>query len=489
MKMKAPSFLLASLLIFQYPFFSTLSAQSKRPISETDLNKIKKVENGLVTWASNGENLKFSIAERMAKYNINGLSIAVIENYKIVWTKGYGWANVERKQPVTASTLFQAGSISKSLNAVGVLKLVQENKLDLYRDINDYLLSWKFPYDSLSKGLKITTANLLSHTAGLSGHGFAGYVKGEEIPTIYAILDGKKPANSDPVRSVYEPGKTAEYSGGGITISQLLVTDITKKKYEEFMWNGVLKPMGMTQSFFNQPPPQAKKHLLASGYLYDGKEMDKGNYNIYPEQAAAGLWSNPTDLSKYIIETQLSLKGRSAKVLSPKFTRLRLTPYIDDESALGVFVKQLGDGKYFTHSGGTKGFISEYIGSFENGNGVVVMTNSGNSGIAREIFNSVSIVYNWKNFYTPKVKKNFLLSEAVAQKYLGTYMYYGKPVSIVRENNALWLNAPVRSKLYFTSEADFYINEKEIDYKFTFGSDGIVNGFVDANGRRAERII
>lgn len=287
---------------------------------------------------------------------------------------------------------------------------------------------------------------------------------------------------------MYEPGKIAEYSGGGITISQLITTDITKQKYEDYMWKEVLNPMGMTQSFFNQPSTKNKKSLLASGYSFSGKDMVEGNYHIYPEMAAAGLWTNPTDLAKYVIETQLSLNGKSKKVLSQKMTQLRLTPYIDDESALGVFIEQKGNEKYFTHTGGTEGFICGYIGSFENGNGIVVMTNSANTGVIAEIINSVSIVYDWKDFYKPILKQTMVLPDNVLQKYLGEYLYYGKPISITKKQNELWLDAPVKSKLYFTSDSDFYIIEKEIDYKFTVDSNGFVNGFVDTNGRKATKI-
>ncbi|MEO6229569.1 MAG: hypothetical protein ABIP10_05540, partial [Ferruginibacter sp.] len=106
----------------------------------------------------------------------------------------------------------------------------------------------------------------------------------------------------------------------------------------------------MSNSFYTQPPPADKENLLATGYYNDGKEV-KGKYHIYPEEAAAGLWTNPTDLAKYIIETQLSLQGKSNKVLSPETTRLRLTPYIDSSASLGVFIIKKGNEKYFNHDG------------------------------------------------------------------------------------------------------------------------------------------
>jgi CubicO group peptidase (beta-lactamase class C family) len=121
----------------------------------------------------------------MKHYKIKGVSVAVIHNYKIEWTKGYGWADEKARIPVSPETRFQAASISKSLNGVGVLRLAQENKLDLKADINQYLMSWKFPYDAKSKGKKISTIELLSHTAGLNVHGFEGYQMGARCPRLF----------------------------------------------------------------------------------------------------------------------------------------------------------------------------------------------------------------------------------------------------------------------------------------------------------------
>src|SRR5690606_788442 len=130
--------------------------------------------------------------------------------------------------------------ISKSLNAVGILKLAQQGKLNLYQDINQYLTTWKFPYDTISKDKKISTAALLSHTAGVSVYGFPGYERDSIIPGVTDILDGKYPANTPPVLSLTEPGKEFSYSGGGILISQQLLSDITKQPYEQFMYKNVL---------------------------------------------------------------------------------------------------------------------------------------------------------------------------------------------------------------------------------------------------------
>ena len=361
-----------------------------------------------------------TLQQRMAYFHINGVSIAVVHNYKIEWARGYGWADSAEQRPVTPQTLFQAASISKSLNGVGVVRLAQEGKLDLYTDINTYLTGWKFPYDSLSKGKKITIANLLSHTGALTVHGFPGYAAGDSLPSVEQILDGKRPANSPAIRSMYEPGLRSEYSGGGITISQLIVMDITHEPYDKYMHDDVLMPMGMTSSFYTQPAPAAKRPLLATGYRPDGQPIE-GKYHTYPEEAAAGLWTNPVDLCKYVIETELSYEGKSAKVLDQKYTRLRLTPYIDKSAALGVFIDDRDGARYFQHNGANEGFRAQYFGLIDGGEGVAVMVNSDNGAIIPELINSVAAVYNWKGFQQPQTKTVVTIDPAQLQALDGKY--------------------------------------------------------------------
>jgi CubicO group peptidase (beta-lactamase class C family) len=230
--------------------------------SEQTLEKIREVENNITGNLILNDEAPSNILERMQKYNVKGVSIAVIEDYKVVWAKGYGWADEGEKRPVTPETLFEPGSISKSLNAVGILKLAQDQQVDLYTDINTYLTSWKFPYDSLSNGKKITLADILSHNAGLSVHGFPGHDINDPFPTVIDVLDGKKPAVTDPVRSMFEPGLMFQYSGGGTTISQLILTDVTKQPYDTWMYDNILKPIGMVNSSYSQPPSKRINHFV-----------------------------------------------------------------------------------------------------------------------------------------------------------------------------------------------------------------------------------
>jgi len=472
------------LLLIAIPFLlltlpPKLYAQQKVRYSSEVENRIKQVETNLSGAVQLEGQEKWNIKDRMTFYKVPGVTIAVVRDYKIDWAQGYGWADATEKREVTSETLFQAASISKSLNAVGILKLAQENKLDLKTDINTYLKSWKFPYDSLSKNKKVTLSNLLSHTAGLSVHGFRGYAKGEAIPTIIQILNGETPANNAPIRSQFEPDMRVQYSGGGTTISQLIAMDVTGLSYDQYMQKNVLKPMGMTTSFYGQPAGDNKiSSLLATGYQEDGKEVT-GKYHIYPEQAAASLWTNPTELSRYIIETQLSLQGKSSKVLSQAFTKTRLTPY-KDPAALGVFIDTKGKEKYFQHGGANEGFRCQYFGSMENGNGVVVMVNSDNGAIIGEIINSVASVYQWSDFYKADVKKVTLLSQEQLKAFEG---YYAS-----KENKNTYIKFSTKEgqlaltqlwdgrEILFSpeSEVDFFCKEFPFPLKFTKDKNGAV---------------
>ena len=467
-----------------------LNAQTPTFSPDTQ-ERIRLVENCLAGWVQTGNGDTWSLDERMKKYNINGLSIAVIHNYQIEWAKGYGFADVSEQRPVTENTLFQAASISKSLNSIGILKLVQDKKLDLNTDINNYLVSWKFPYDTVSKGKIITLRYLLSHTAGVSVSGFPGYEKGDRIPTIPQILDGSEPANTSAVKSLKEPGREVIYSGGGTTISQLILSDVIKQPYDEFMQENVLDPLGMTSSSFTQPPPASKEKILATGYLTDGQEI-KGKYHIYPEQAAAGLWTTPTDLCKYIIETQLAFNGKSSKVLTPEMTRVRLTPIMED-AALGTWVNSrvTGSYKYFNHNGGNAGFCCTAIGCENSGDGVVIMTNtnSDNNGILEEIANSVATVYNWKDYYIPEQKVVIQVAPDVLARYAGTYDLGGRKIKFKTTPEGLLVNifGDLYFNVLFTSENEFFIREYRGNLKFITDNNYNVTGFI-FNGMTANKI-
>jgi CubicO group peptidase (beta-lactamase class C family) len=465
-------------------FYGAFSQQKYSPEVQEQIKQVENSIYGRVIIEGESQN----ILDRMKFYHVKGLSIAVVHNYKIVWAKGYGWADEKEKRPVTTETLFEPGSISKSLNSVGVMKLVQDKKLDLYTDINTYLRSWKFPYDTISHNGKINIAELLSHTAGLTVHGFWGYDREAKIPTVPEILDGKSPANSKAVRSFMVPGEKFQYSGGGTTITQLIITDVTQQPYDKFMYENVLKPIGMHNSFYSQPPPDDKLKLCATGYHPDGKEVNN-KFHVYPEQAAAGLWMTPSDLSNYIIETQLAYEGKSAKVLNQEMTKLRLTPYLNPSSAFGAFIeqrkldpKQEESTLYFQHNAGNEGFCGTSYGSLDGeGNGCAIFTNNSNTPLLYELLNSVARVYKWKDFPgIPPTKKVIKLDDKKMQKYLGVYQVIPNTfVHLMKNDDGYFLFADGNYyKMYFTSDTSYFNKELPNEKFFLFDKDRNVKGYV-----------
>ncbi len=461
-------------------------ASSQEKYSTEVEQQIKKVENsicGQVIIEGESQNM----LERMKFYNVKGVSVAVVHNYKVVWAKGYGWADEKEKRPVTTETLFEPGSISKSLNSLAVLKLVQDKKLDLNIDINTYLKSWKFPYDSVSHNKKITLAQLLSHSAGLTVHGFPGYDRKEKIPTVPEVLDGKQPANTPAVRSFMEPGVRFQYSGGGTTITQLIITDVTGQAYDKFLYETILKPIGMENSSYSQPPPDDKLKLCATGYYNNGTAVHN-KFHVYPEQAAAGLWMTPSDLCNYIIETQLAYEGKSQKILNQEMTKLRLTPYNDPSSALGVFMeerkldqKQKESTLYFQHGAGNEGFCGFTYGSLDGqGNGIAVFTNNSNTPLLYELINSVARVYNWKDFpATPPVRKQVQVNDITAQKYLGVYQSAPNTFThlVKKEDGYYQFSEGNYAKMYFTSDSSYFNKEFPNEKYFVKDKNGNVSGY------------
>ncbi len=406
------------LVLISLLVFSSLSNFAQTYSSEV-LQLIKQVENSLAPPIIYGDSIPaISLEARMKETGIMGLSIAVIKDYKIQWAKGYGWADVEAKKKVDPKTRFQAASISKSLNSMGQLKLVQQGKVDGEADINNYLKSWKFPYDSLTGSKKINLFQLLSHTAGLDIHGFPGYKRTAAMPTLPQILNGEKPANTKKVHSLFAAGTKFKYSGGGTTVSQQLLMDVTGQDYASFMDKEVLKPLGMKHSSYQQPPTDTAQ--LATGYYENGTPV-KGKYHVYPEQAAAGFWTTPSDLALYIIECQLALIGKSKKVLNQEMMQRRMTPYIDSNAALGVFIEQKGARKFFNHNGGNEAFLCTSYGSLTGGDGVVIMINGQNFAVIGELTNSVARLYNWEGFYKPEFRKKIMPPADTLAALVGNY--------------------------------------------------------------------
>src|SRR5215813_2489454 len=184
------------------------------------------------------KSLRF-VPDRMTHYHVPGLSLAFVHDGTVAWTQAFGVARVGG-EPVTSETLFQASSISMPVTALAVLRLVEQGKLNLEVDVNQYLKSWKLPTNRFTEQKKVTLRGLLSHTAGATVHGFEGYASGKKLPTLVQVLNGESPANSAPVMIDFVPGTSFRYAGGGYAIIQQLLIDVTGEPFPELMQELVL---------------------------------------------------------------------------------------------------------------------------------------------------------------------------------------------------------------------------------------------------------
>lgn len=336
---------------------------------------------------------RLSLEQLMEAYKIPGLSVAVVDNYQIVWAKAYGVVEAGSKKPANTRTMFQAGSISKPVAATGALALVEQGKLSLDEDVNKKLTTWKVPENDFTKTEKVTLRRLISHTGGLTVHGFPGYDVSEPEPTLVQVFNGEKPANTEPIRVDVVPGTLSRYSGGGITIEQQLMMDVTGKPFPALMRELVLDKIGMNDSSYEQPLPPKRAAMAASGTSLDGNTVH-GKWHVYPEMAAAGLWTTPTDLAKFGIEIALSKQGKSNRVLSQKMVDEMLTP-VKDQIGLGFFLDKNTPGQ-FSHGGDDWGFKALFTMNANNGKGAVIMADSDNGiALAGLLLTRIAKEYGW----------------------------------------------------------------------------------------------
>ncbi len=346
-----------------------------------------------------------TLQEVMQKFHVPGLTIAVIKDFKIQWAKGYGLADVKTGRPVETTTLFQAASISKPVTAMAALRLVQEGRFSLDEDVNKLLKSWQVPASELSREQPVTPRSLMSHTSGADdGFGFPGYAPGAPLPTLMQILNGQPPSNVGPVLFKRPPYQAYKYSGGGIVIEQLMLTDLLGQPFDQIMEKLILKPLAMSDSTYQQPLPENLAGRAAHAYDEHGNAMDSP-WHVYPEQAAAGLWTTASDLARVAIELQRAIRGAEGAVLKEATAREMIAPTGVGPFAIGFEIAKNGEGWYFEHSGGNWGFQCHLLGHVRKGYGLVIMTNGDEGGrVISEVEARVAAAYHWDSLDKPLVR-------------------------------------------------------------------------------------
>jgi len=502
---KVPPVIFVILVVFciltansNFPPTNTELVESPRPSfsGAKGVNvRVKRVENGLLRpVVFRGQPLtKLSLADRMQSYKVPGVSIAVINGGEIEWARGYGIKEASGRERVETDTLFQAASVSKLVAAVEALRLVEQGKLKLDENVNDKLRLWKVPENEFTKEKKVTLRGLLSHSAGVTIHGFAGHSINSTVPTALQVLEGVPPANSPAVRVDVIPGTLWRYSGGGYTVVQQLLTDVEGKSFPDLMNVELLRTLRMRHSTFEQPLPKRLWPYAASGHMGSGEPVE-GKWHVYPTMAAGGLWSTPSDLALFAIEVQRAYKGESRKLLSASMTRQMLTPQIENWG-LGPTVQGVGRGLRFSHGGSNLGFRAFLVAYVETGQGAVVMTNSENGeNLIDEILRSIATEYNWPD-YRPIEKVLANVNPKVYQSYVGQYEFAPNfPLTVTVENNHLYAQLPVnpREEMYPESETKFFLMVPGVpEVTFVKNGRGDVTGmnlFIEGRNRTIRKL-
>lgn len=410
-----------------------------------------------------------TLGNRMKFYNTPAVSIAVVNEGEIEWARGFGKSDLKSNAPTDIETMFQAASISKPVFALAIMKLKERGVIDLDKDVNEYLTSWKVPKNGDWQP-KITLRQLLSHTAGLTINGFLGYTKEEKLPTILQILNGEEPANSAKVRVDILPGTQFKYSGGGTMVAQLVISDLLKKPLPKIIEEELFRPLNFKQSVFSQPLPTDFKYKVATAYPYKNDPVN-GSHYIYPELGAAGLWSTPTELATIMIEVQKGIKGNS-HLFKKEMLEEMLTPQkMASQIGIGFKIESKDKFERFGHEGSNVGFMSKLIGYKNNGKGVVVMLNSLEGRIIfDEIIYAVAMEYKWPD-YLPKETKFEPVDESILS-YIGTYGDYkldytkGKLFLIYQNQEPLELKKTTDG-IYKNKYMNFVIKVRDKQMEFT----------------------
>lgn len=435
-----------------------------------------------------------TVEELLAHFDVPGFGVAIIHDFEIHWAAGYGVADVETGRPVDEETMFQAASISKPVAAMASLKAVQDGLFGLEDDINDILTSWHLDGGDMTEGQPVTPRTLLSHTSGLGdAFGFPGYDPDAPLPTPVQIFDGHDLSNVGPIFMERRPWEAYEYSGGGVTVMQQALSDARGRPFADIMQTDVLDPIGMTRSTFIQPIPEAYDRNAARAHDGEGQAMGP-KWHVYPELAAAGLWTTPTDLARFAIEVQKSARGESNRVLSQAMVREMLTPVGVGDFAVGFSLAKQGEGWYFQHGGANWGFRANLMAHKVKGYGIAIMTNGDQgSALAQEITRRVQAAYAWdaiaapvpRGYRPPVARDEVEVDVAVLEQYVGTYpLNEGLTLEFRLDEGQFVVEATGQGTfpVFAESDTEFFLKVAEVSFTFTRDEAGVVDGLIFEQG-------
>lgn len=408
-------------------------------------------------------------SRRIAEQGVPGMSAAIVKSGELADVYAWGVRRHGTSDPVGPLTLFQAGSVSKPVAALAALRLVDREALELDRDVNDYLRSWSVPaIDGWNP--RLTLRHLLSHSAGLTVHGFPGYLRTAALPTLVQILDGIDPANTAPVRVDIIPGLQPRYSGGGYVLLQLLLEDVTGTDFCDLMAELVLEPAEMKSATYEQPLPHDREDSAASGH--EQGEVVEGEWYVYPEKAAAGLWCTPSDLARFAIAIQNAVRGAKNALLSQALIREMLRLQFP-EVGLGVMLGGEEPHRRFGHRGRNIGFAALLSGTIDDGNAFAVMANA---RTAAELLADIrdAVAKDWPGFEPPPPPLDLA---ATLARFAGEYKTTeGQQIRVEIHSGGLqiMLDGQDPLPLHFISLSEWILGSLRADISFDVPEEGLV---------------
>lgn len=389
----------------------------------------------------------WTVSDRLRHHGVAGMSVAVIHDGRVAWSRAYGLRDRAGAAAMTTTTVLQAGSLSKPMAATIGLRLVEQGTLTLDDDVNRWLRQWTVPHDSLTRRQPVTMRLLLSHRAGFSVSGFDGYARGEPLPTVLQILRREGPTRSDTIRVVRQPGSGTAYSGGGYLVAQQVMTEATQRSFVTLAEQHLFRPLGLTRSTFASITEGFNGGDIARGYFADGKAVP-GGWRELPEQAPASLWTTASDYAAFVVDLQRAFRGETERRLSPSMTRsmMSLQGAAEDEQGIGVGLK--GNPPYrFSHTGWNDGFRAIAIGYLDRGEGIVVMTNAEHGdALAMEYVRAAAREYGWADL-APTIRTAIPTTAAERALLVGRYRLGPSWVIEIAEQDGALVAGPAGRRL------------------------------------------
>ncbi len=336
---------------------------------------------------------RYHLSDRMERYGVSGVGIAVLKNGEVVQARGFGVLQAGGTDAVNENTLFSVGSVSKVAAAAIALKLQAEGLLNVDGDVREYLKSWQLP--TSPENTPVTLRLILSHTAGFNLHGFGDFAPDAALPSVYDTLSGTAPATHERLRFLSKPGTRFRYSGGGYTLAQLVMTDLTQQGFPALARYMLFEPLSMVRSSFANPLPADSGNIAKAHDRYGRPVALPRGYEAMPEMAASGLWTSAAELGQLVAALIESHRAPGGYLPQPIAVDM-MTQVSPSEHGIGPRVEGVGASRLFQHSGANNSYRAWIEGHLATGDGLVVLTNGARGHeLHREIRKAATEVFGW----------------------------------------------------------------------------------------------